>query len=364
METADDFNWITSEVSATPLLDVQAAPGLKYFAGVQSTTIVDFNSADTLEPHYMENYPSLRPAKGCPGRDCQSASGLVGITSLNCSGESSGYCRLSGLTIISASGYEGAGEHVPAVRVWDGTVDSVTVLSSQITGASDVLNAENIPVGSWVSRSGGGFTFVGTANDSAVGNAKLTATGGSSHHGDWVPGFPAPGFHPNDTAGTTAGHGVLLGESGEAYSRMAIETSGAIRWGDGASDSFHTTLRRVKSNATQYDLPPLPVGGVVSVRVDVARAMSTDVVTASYSSLAFELIFVSVRVAKEGVALVLFRNEDEKAVDVPSGTLRVVASTFGAAAKTDDDARSAPPPPQHSHSHSRQRALDLDIFGP
>ena len=157
---------------------------------------------------------------------------------------------------------------------------------------------------------------------------------------------------------------MLLGESGEAYSRMAIETSGAIRWGDGASDSFHTTLRRVKSNATQYDLPPLPVGGVVSVRVDVAGAMPTDVVTASYSSLAFELIFVSARVAKEGVALVLFRNEDEKAVDVPSGTLRVVASTFGAAAKTDDDARSAPPPPQHSHSHSRQRALDLDIFGP
>jgi hypothetical protein len=155
----------------------------------------------------MGHYPKLSPESvQCQGRLGQ-CPGLVGITALNCSGESSGYCRFSGLTIISSSGYEGAGSHVPAVRVWDGTVDSVTVLSSQLTGATDVLDGENMPVGSWVSRSGGGFTFVGTANDSAVGNARLTAAGGSSHEGDWVPGFPAPGWHPNDTVGTTAGHG-------------------------------------------------------------------------------------------------------------------------------------------------------------
>ncbi len=54
----------------------------------------------------------------------------VGITALNCS--RAGGCRFSGLTIISASGYEGAGAQVPAVRVFDGEVDSVTVLSSQV----------------------------------------------------------------------------------------------------------------------------------------------------------------------------------------------------------------------------------------
>lgn len=204
----------------------------------------------------------------------------------------------------------------------------MTVLSSQLTGATDVVDGDNVPVGSWVSRSGGGFTLVGTANDTAVGNAKLTAAGGDAHVGDFVPGFPAPGFHPHDTAGTTAGHGVLLGESGESFSRMAIETSGAIRWGDGVQPSFHTTLRRVKSNTTEHDLPPLPKGSVVSVTVIVEGASPTDVVTASHSSLGMSLIFVSARVAKEGVALVLFRNEGEETVDLPPGMLRVVASTF------------------------------------
>ena len=123
--------------------------------------------------------------------------------------------------------------------------------------------------------------------------------------------------------------GVLLGESGEAYSRMAIETNGAIRWGDGASSSFHTTLRRVKSNATLTDLPPLPKGGSVSVNVVVAEAIVTDVVTASHSSLGESSIYVvSARVSKDGVAQVLFRNEGEKTVDLPAGLLRVVTSTF------------------------------------
>ena len=30
-----DFNWVTSESSSTPLLDVQVLPGLKFFNGVR-----------------------------------------------------------------------------------------------------------------------------------------------------------------------------------------------------------------------------------------------------------------------------------------------------------------------------------------
>ena len=128
-----------------PLFDVQVAPGLKYFAGVQSITIYDYNGADVTMPHYMGNYPALTPASvQCEGKTGQ-CPGLVGVTALNCSGARG--CKFSGLTMISASGYEGAGAHVPAVRVWDGDVDSVTILSSQITGASDVLDGDNIPVG-------------------------------------------------------------------------------------------------------------------------------------------------------------------------------------------------------------------------
>jgi hypothetical protein len=38
--------------------------------------------------------------------------------------------------MIAASGSEGMGYQVPAVRVWDGTVDAVTVFGSQLTGPS------------------------------------------------------------------------------------------------------------------------------------------------------------------------------------------------------------------------------------
>ena len=137
--------------------------------------------------------------------------------------------------------YSGAGRHVPAVRVWNGKADSITILSSQLTGASDVLDCNNVPVGEWVSRSGGGFTVVGTANDTAAGNAVLTASGGKTGHGDYV-GRP----------GSTRGHALLVGESGETGARLAIETSGALRWGTGSSPTFDTTLKRIISNATTY----------------------------------------------------------------------------------------------------------------
>jgi hypothetical protein len=56
-----DFNWITSERCASPLFDVQVAPGLEYFAGLQSITIYDYSAADVNMPHYMRGYPALTP---------------------------------------------------------------------------------------------------------------------------------------------------------------------------------------------------------------------------------------------------------------------------------------------------------------
>ena len=108
------------------------------------------------------------------------------------------------------------GYHVPAVRVWDGYVESVTVLSSQLTGATDVLDCENRPVGSWVGRSGGGFTIVGTANDSAVGNAQLTAHGGD----EFSNGDPKDIRNFIGKNGSTVGHALLVGEAGERHARL------------------------------------------------------------------------------------------------------------------------------------------------
>jgi hypothetical protein len=79
-----DFNWITTEVTATPLLDVQVAPGLEYFSGLQSVTIYDYNAADLSMPHYMRSYPALtKSSVECQGK-VSMCPGLVAVTSLNC----------------------------------------------------------------------------------------------------------------------------------------------------------------------------------------------------------------------------------------------------------------------------------------
>lgn len=89
-------------MTATPLLDVQVAPGLRYFAGLQSVTVYDYNAADIALPHYMRHYPKLTESSvQCQGKR-DACPGLVAITALNCSGAEG--CRFSGLTMISASG--------------------------------------------------------------------------------------------------------------------------------------------------------------------------------------------------------------------------------------------------------------------
>eukprot|EP01047_Picozoa_sp_COSAG01_P019266 COSAG01_NODE_1066_length_11878_cov_244.494949_11_plen_154_part_00 len=150
------------------------------------------------------------------------------------------------------------GYQVPAVRVWDGTVDSVTVFSSQLTGATDVLDGNNMPVGSWVSRSGGGFTIVGHSNDTASANAELTASGGHTHSN----GNKSDINNYIGKPSSTVGHGILLGESGERNARLAIETSGSLRWGDGQERSFHSTLRGLRANATEVALPTIKAGEI------------------------------------------------------------------------------------------------------
>ena len=216
------------------------------------------------------------------------------------------------------------GYQVPAVRVWNGTVDSVTVFDSQLTGAADVVDASNRPVGSWLSRSGGGFTIVGTANETATGNAQLSASGGHTHSN----GNASDIHNFIGKAGSSIGHGILLGESGESYARLAIETSGALRWGTGKDASFHSTLHAILSNTSMVDVPAIESGGVAVVRVIVDGAQTTDVAAATLSSLGDLLVFVSARVASPDRVVVLFKNEDRVKVDLKPGTLRVVVTAM------------------------------------
>jgi hypothetical protein len=144
-----------------------------------------------------------------------------------------------------------------------------------------------------------------------------------------VPGYNAPGYHPNDTQPTTVGHGLLLGESGETHARLAIETSGAMRWGSGSSADFHTTVLGVVANSTEYDLGSLDSGDVASTTVHVDGAKTTDVVTAALSSLGEALVIVSARVSRAGRVLVMFKNEEKETVAVAKGTLQVLVSKIG-----------------------------------
>ena len=259
-----DFNWITSEVSATPLRTWVLGWST---CRITSGRIYDYNAADVHMPHYTTEYPALTPESvHCEGKTGQ-CPGLVPVVALNCSGAVS--CALDGLTIIAASGYEGMGAHVPAVRVWDGTVTALTTFGSQLTGATDCVNGDNKPVGSWVARSGGGFTIVGTSNDSAVGNARLSAAGGDTHSN----GNASDIHNFIGKPGNAVGHALLVGESGERHARLAIETSGAMRWADGNSDSFH---RPCRYDQRREICQPSRLAG--TVRVTLTGATETDIV--------------------------------------------------------------------------------------
>ena len=156
------LSWITLEESATALLDVQVKPGVLSFKGLHSVTIISYSGADVNPPYYLQKYRHLNHLcfqDQSASSMRYSCNGLLPIVGLNCSDALD--CALDGLTLIATSGFEGgSGAHL-AVRVWEGgdgetvvdpnRVKGVTVLSSQLTGGNDVLDAANRPVGSWVS---------------------------------------------------------------------------------------------------------------------------------------------------------------------------------------------------------------------
>ena len=180
--------------------------------------------------------------------------GLVPVIALNCAGVPG--CHIDGISITSGSEWGGASaKPSPAIRIFSGTVNSVTILSSQLTGSVDVVDAHNVPVGSWISRSGGGFTFVGGSAPSAgqahghvAGEAKLTA-GGRGSDAD------------------TSQHAALVGLSGESNARYAIDSDGSQHWGDGSNDTFHTSMLNTRSSTCDAKVLMIPANGVAQACV-------------------------------------------------------------------------------------------------
>ena len=234
-------------------------------------------------PNYLRGYPVLHElANGCPNvapppPDCRSP---VPLVALNCSGNPG--CELDGLTIIGSSGYEGSNGPRTAVRIYSGTAIAVTVIDGGRTGSGDVRDANDLPAGSWLSRSSGGWVIVGDAAAKPPTNAHMGVRGAAAE-----------------------AHALLVGQSGEANARLGIGSDGAIRWRstNSTAKGFDASLLgRLSTNVT-YDAPSIKPGGWVKTTLGLDGAQPGDVVDATLTTLGEAAVFLSARVSSLGVVL-------------------------------------------------------------
>ena len=198
-------------------------------------------------------------------------------------------------------------------------VRGVTVLSSQLTGGNDVVDERDRPIGSWASRSAGGWTLVAEQESpSAAPKAK--------EHNETLAFAESRLSAQGSDTGT---HALLVGQSGESGARFAIEGSGAMRFADGGSSiGWHTTIAAQRSNATRWDPPPLAPGKLTSTNIGLAGAQTADIVTCTHEMLGDHAVFVSGRVAEAGRVRVFMRNDSDEEVDLPLGLLRVATVQY------------------------------------
>ena len=126
----------------------------------------------------------------------------------------------------------------------------------------------------------------------------------------------------------TSTHALLVGQSGDLGARLAIEGDGALRFADGGSSGWHTTVVSQRSNATIWDPPPLAPGRLTSTDIGLVGAKTSDIVTCTHEMLGDHLVFVSGRVAETGRIRVFLRNDGPDEVDLSAGTLRVATVQY------------------------------------
>ena len=136
----------------------------------------------------------------------------------------------------------------------------------------------------------------------------------------------AAGWSSIAPAGNTA---LTVGVPGEQASRFVIGTDGSLSWIDrdgGSPDA--TVLKRMLSNSTQWDPPPLAAGATAKAVVLLPGARAGDVVAAAHSGTAAdgmqELAVSAVVGPGNGTVTVVVRNLSVAAVDLPAGLVRVV----------------------------------------
>ena len=290
-----EFNWCTLENSAVSLLDLQGSGSTTdSFAGLHTVIISDFAFADNVPPNYIKNhtlkkYPSYMGGAWTPA------------VSVNCSMQD---CGINGLFM---SGVDTSESHAPAVRVYSGQADPVTIFSNTMMGGQDILDADDKPAGGFVTRSVGGWTMAAPAKtcptraDCKEANVSQVLSGASDF-------------------------ALLVGETGG-------DNDGNASWGlshDGTThhwgpDGAHTALKRHLKGSAPWDPPALETSAMAKVAVAITGASPGDVCVATLTSMT-GLGQLSCHVVKEGsVDVVLMAGEP---LDVPRGVARAVVSQF------------------------------------
>ena len=131
-----------------------------------------------------------------------------------------------------------------------------------MAGVIGVVNGTNgVPLGPAVIGTAGGLSFTGMPM-CLPGEPNNNCQRQHAHNNSDVNAYTLE----------SAEQPLLIGQSGEAYARLAIEADGSMLFGDGTGP-FDTTLRRHIARKVQWDPPPIQPGKT-AVKV-VVRPQST-----------------------------------------------------------------------------------------
>lgn len=134
-------------------------------------------------------------------------------------------------------------------------------------------------------------------------------------------------------------HTLLLGKSGEAEARLAIDADGEVYYGPGGNEPFaghcsFTSMCKAADAAESaswhvttrnWDPPKLSPGGRSAMLVEnVPTVRRGTVCHASHDRMPLDVFMVLAATAGDHAIKVFLKNEDEAIdVDVPEGTLKI-----------------------------------------
>eukprot|EP01045_Picozoa_sp_COSAG04_P026753 COSAG04_NODE_3776_length_2539_cov_1.580738_3_plen_442_part_01 len=188
-----------------------------------------------------------------------------------------------------------------------------------------MVDNSSVATGNWASRnSGGGFTMVSDGHVSTY----------------------LPLAQPSALTGLS-NHTLLLGMSGESTARIAIDADGTVSYGPGGEKPFTGSCSvaamckaadgpQWEIQTLAWDPPELSPGERSKLSIASPNLHRGAICHASHDGMLEQFMVLAVT-AGDGSARVFLKNEEEEAVDLPMGTLRVACLPAPSIpTKTDD----------------------------